>query len=72
MDGELRQQGNISQMIWSVDEVIAELSRYFRLFPGDLVFTGTPAGVGEVCRGQVLEGTIEGVGKKAGAAIFLQ
>ncbi|MCZ6828610.1 MAG: fumarylacetoacetate hydrolase family protein [Gammaproteobacteria bacterium] len=63
VDGEQRQHGDLAQMIWSVEEVIAELSRYFRLYPGDLIFTGTPAGVGEVCRGEVLEGIIEGVGR---------
>ena len=50
-------------MIWSVEEIIAELSRYFSLHPGDLIFTGTPAGVGAVAPGDVMEGYIEGVGR---------
>lgn len=63
VNGELRQQGDLSQMIWSAEEVVAELSHYFELYPGDLVFTGTPAGVGAVQRGDVMEGSIEGVGR---------
>lgn len=62
VNDELRQRGDLSQMIWSAEEIVAELSRYFVLYPGDLVFTGTPAGVGAVQRGDVMEGTIEGVG----------
>ena len=49
-------------MIWSVAETIAFLSRLVRLAPGDLIFTGTPAGVAAVVRGDVLEGMVEGVG----------
>jgi fumarylpyruvate hydrolase len=62
INGELRQQGNLSQLIWSVAEVIAELSTLFTLQPGDLVFTGTPAGVGPMLRGDEIEagiGTLE-------------
>ncbi|MEX2130103.1 MAG: fumarylacetoacetate hydrolase family protein [Pseudohongiellaceae bacterium] len=62
VNGNLRQNGNIADMIWKVPEVIAELSTYFRLLPGDLIFTGTPAGVGVVQVGDVLEGAIEQVG----------
>lgn len=62
VDGEVRQRGDLAQMIWSVPEIIAHLSRLFELHPGDLVFTGTPAGVAAVRPGQVLEGAIEGVG----------
>lgn len=61
VNGELRQQGDIAQLIWSIPEVIAELSTLFRLEPGDLVFTGTPAGVAAIQRGDVLEGGVEGV-----------
>ena len=57
-----RQHGNLSQMIWSVPETIAALSRLVRLAPGDLIFTGTPKGVAAVGRGDVLEGWIESVG----------
>ncbi len=61
VNGELRQQGDINQLIWSIPEVIAELSTLFRLEPGDLIFTGTPAGVAAIRRGDVLEGGVEGV-----------
>lgn len=62
VNGQLRQNGNISDMIWKVPEVIAELSTYYQLLPGDLIYTGTPAGVGPVQVGDVLEGAIEQVG----------
>lgn len=58
----LRQQGDLSEMIWSVAEIIAALSAFVRLAPGDLLFTGTPSGVGAVARGDRLDGRIEGVG----------
>lgn len=63
VNGARRQTGDLSQMIWSVAEQIAELSRYFVLRPGDLIFTGTPAGVGAVQRGDRLLGEVEGVGR---------
>ena len=62
VNGAVRQSSDLSQMIWSVGETIAYLSRLVRLAPGDLIFTGTPAGVGAVVRGDVLEGMVEGVG----------
>jgi fumarylpyruvate hydrolase len=62
VNGEVRQNGDLSDLIWSVTEVIAALSGYVALAPGDLIFTGTPAGVGPLARGDVLEGEIEGVG----------
>ncbi|MGV3650570.1 MAG: fumarylacetoacetate hydrolase family protein [Devosia sp.] len=62
VDGAQRQSGDLSEMIWSVPELIAELSRHYRLMPGDLIFTGTPAGVGAVKRGETMTGTVEGVG----------
>ncbi|MBI3140820.1 MAG: fumarylacetoacetate hydrolase family protein [Rhodocyclales bacterium] len=58
-----RQRGDLSAMIWSVAEVIANLSQYVTLRAGDLVFTGTPAGVGPVRPGDVLSGGIEGLGE---------
>jgi len=58
---ELRQSGDLAELIWSVPELTAILSRYFRLMPGDLIFTGTPAGVGAVVAGQRLTGGVEGV-----------
>ncbi len=65
INGALKQEGNLAQMILPVAEVIAELSRYVELAPGDLIFTGTPAGVGPVQRGDLLEGEVEGVGALA-------
>lgn len=62
INGEERQRGDLSSQIWSVPDVIAHLSRYFRLEAGDLIFTGTPAGVGAVNVGDRLEGCVEGVG----------
>ncbi len=56
VNGETRQQGDLGQMIWSVAEIIATLSTLVRLAPGDLIFTGTPAGVAGVKPGDVLEG----------------
>jgi fumarylpyruvate hydrolase len=62
VNGELRQRGDLSQLIWKIPEVIAHLSAMFTLAPGDLIYTGTPAGVGAVQRGDALEGGIDGVG----------
>jgi fumarylpyruvate hydrolase len=61
VNGVIRQQGDIADLIWSVPEVIAEISASMRLEPGDLIYTGTPAGVGAVQPGDVLEGGVEGV-----------
>ena len=62
VNGETRQDGDLDQLIWKVPEMISYLSGLFALAPGDLIFSGTPAGVAAVQRGDVLEGTIEGVG----------
>jgi fumarylpyruvate hydrolase len=62
VNGEPRQQGNTADMIWSVPEIIAELSSYFELQPGDLIFTGTPAGVGLLLPGDRVEARLAGVG----------
>ncbi len=62
VNGELRQTGRIEHMIWSITETISHLSRYFELKPGDLIFTGTPAGVSPVVAGDVLQGGIDGLG----------
>ena len=62
VNGELRQRSDLSQLIWKIPEVIAYLSTLFTLAPGDLIYSGTPAGVGAVQRGDVLEGGIDGVG----------
>ena len=63
VNGERRQHGDLADMIWSVAEAVAELSRYFLLAPGDLLMTGTPSGVAAVHRGDVLTGGAEGVGE---------
>ena len=62
VNGTTRQLGDIADMIWSVPEAIAYLSGLVTLMPGDLIFTGTPAGVSAVVRGDRLEGAIAGVG----------
>ncbi len=61
VNGERRQEGDLAQLIWKVPETIAYLSGLFTLAPGDLIFTGTPAGVGPVARGDRLHGAVEGV-----------
>lgn len=61
LDGAVRQSSSTDHMIWSVAETIANLSTLFRLEPGDLIFTGTPEGVGAVERGQSLTGSIDGL-----------
>lgn len=63
VNGQRRQNGNLAQMIWPVAEVIAHLSRLVRLAPGDLIYTGTPAGVSTVVRGDTLDCAIAGVGE---------
>ena len=62
VDGEVRQDASLADMIWSAPEIIAEASRLWELKAGDLIFTGTPEGVGPVTRGQRVEGGVEGVG----------
>lgn len=62
VNGGLRQNSDLSNMVWGVAEIIAHLSRLVRLAPGDVIFTGTPEGVAAVQRGDLLEGRIEGVG----------
>lgn len=62
VNGEMRQHGDLADMIWSVPELIARLSTYVTLQPGVLVFTGTPEGVGAVVRGDLMEGSVAGVG----------
>jgi fumarylpyruvate hydrolase len=61
VDGEMRQTGDLADMIWSSAEIIAALSALFTLEAGDLIFTGTPAGVGPVARGERVRGEIEGL-----------
>ncbi|AYH45428.1 fumarylacetoacetate hydrolase family protein [Azoarcus sp. DN11] len=63
VNGETRQRGDLSDMIWSIPEIIAFFSRYYRLEAGDLIFTGTPEGVGPVAVGDRLHGVVAGVGE---------
>lgn len=60
-NGTVKQDAPLSEMIWSIPELIADLSRMYHLAPGDLIYTGTPAGVGPIAPGDVLEGTVEGL-----------
>jgi fumarylpyruvate hydrolase len=62
VNGATRQRGDLSQLIWKIPEMIAYLSTLFTLAPGDLIFTGTPSGVGPVDRGDILKGGVDGVG----------
>lgn len=61
VDGTVTQDARLSDMVWSVPEVIAHLSRFYHLQPGDLIYTGTPAGVGPVAPGNVLLGEVDGL-----------
>jgi fumarylpyruvate hydrolase len=63
VDGEDRQRSDIAKLIWSVPEIVANLSTYFELQPGDLIFTGTPEGVAGVQRGNTMLGGIDGLGE---------
>ena len=63
VNGEERQRGDLNQMIWKVPEAISYLSGLFRLAPGDLIMSGTPAGVGAVKPGDEMLGHVEGVGE---------
>ncbi len=62
VNGESRQKATTGELIWSIDEIIEHLSAFWRLEPGDLIFTGTPAGVAAVSRGDLMHGEIAGVG----------
>lgn len=61
VNGDEKQSGVLGQMIWSVAEIIQVLSQYFTLKPGDIIFTGTPAGVGPVAVGDTVDATIDGL-----------
>lgn len=63
VNGEVRQDGTTAQMMRSVEEIIAEVSLYYTLEPGDVILTGTPAGVGRIQSGDQLDGEIEQVGR---------
>ncbi len=62
VNGELRQQGDLAEMIWPVADIVAICSEAVELQPGDLIFTGTPSGVGPVKAGDRLSGEVEGIG----------
>jgi len=63
VNGQPRQKSDLSMLIWNVAELIADLSRFYHLQPGDLIFTGTPEGVGAVLPGDRIDGHIAGVGE---------
>ncbi len=62
VNGALRQEGDLNQMIWKVPEMISYLSEYFELQAGDIIMSGTPSGVGPVLRGDTMDAMIEGLG----------
>jgi fumarylpyruvate hydrolase len=62
VNGQTRQDARVADMIWTLPEIIAQASRLWRLAPGDLIYTGTPEGVGPLVRGDVIHGEIEAVG----------
>jgi fumarylpyruvate hydrolase len=62
LNGKTKQFSNISKMIWSIEDIISNLSKKITLYPGDVIFTGTPSGVGSVVVDDILEASIEGVG----------
>ena len=62
VNGTVRQKSDLSKLIWNIPELIADLSKFYHLQPGDLIFTGTPEGVGPVLAGDRIDGHIEGVG----------
>ncbi len=62
VNNEIKQSSDLNLLIWSVQEIIAHLSTFYHLQPGDLIYTGTPEGVGPVVAGDVINGSIEGVG----------
>jgi fumarylpyruvate hydrolase len=61
VNGATRQDARLSDLVWSVPELVSHLSRYYHLAPGDLIYTGTPAGVGAVVPGDTIRGTIDGL-----------
>jgi fumarylpyruvate hydrolase len=63
VNGEIKQESDLSMMIWTVSEQISILSEYYELAAGDIIMTGTPAGVGPVQKGDVMHGSIEGLGE---------
>ena len=62
VNGQVKQQSDVNKLIWDIREIIEDLSRFYHLQPGDLIYTGTPEGVGAVVAGDRIEGQVEGVG----------
>jgi fumarylpyruvate hydrolase len=62
VNGQVRQKSDLSKLIWNIPELLADLSKFYHLQPGDLIFTGTPEGVGPLQPGDRIEGRVEGVG----------
>jgi fumarylpyruvate hydrolase len=62
VNGQTKQTADLGQLIWNIPELLADLSQYYHLQPGDLIYTGTPEGVGAVITGDVITGHIDGVG----------
>jgi fumarylpyruvate hydrolase len=62
VNGELKQEGDLNQMIWKVPEMISYLSEYFELGAGDVILSGTPSGVGPTVKGDVMEVAVAGLG----------
>ena len=63
VNGESRQKSDVAKLIWNLREIIADLSQFYHLQPGDLIYTGTPEGVGAVLPGDRIEGHVAGVGQ---------
>ncbi|MDX3989149.1 MAG: fumarylacetoacetate hydrolase family protein, partial [Achromobacter sp.] len=61
VNGQTKQSSNVDKLIWNVREIIADLSTYYHLQPGDLIYTGTPEGVGAVVAGDKIIGRVEGI-----------
>ena len=65
VNGEPKQSSNVDKLIWNIREIIADLSLFYHLQPGDLIYTGTPEGVGPVVTGDQITGRVEGVAEVA-------
>ncbi len=61
VNGQTKQSSNVDKLIWNIREIIADLSTYYHLHPGDLIYTGTPEGVGAVVPGDMITGRVEGI-----------
>jgi fumarylpyruvate hydrolase len=65
VNGQTKQSSTVDKLIWNIREIIADLSTYYHLQPGDLIYTGTPEGVGAVVTGDKITGRVEGVAEVA-------